>query len=139
MNFINVVTSAKIPTRASENAAGYDLASAEPAILAPGERKLIKTGVHVQLPTGYYGKIEARSGNAVKHGIITGAGVIDADYTGEIGVLLFNAGTEQFYIKTGDRIAQMIVHQHWSGEFQQVDTLNDTARGDNGFGSTGRG
>ena len=130
---------ATVPRRASEGAAGYDLASAEITQLAPGERRLVSTGLAIKVPPGLYGRVAPRSGLAVKHGIQVGAGVIDADYRGEVKVLLFNQSQEAFKIETGDRIAQLILERHETPAIAVVDELSggDTERGEGGFGSTG--
>ena len=129
---------AKLPRRASAGAAGYDLTSTESVTIYPGMRGLVSTGVSVKLPLGVYGRIAPRSGLAVKNGIQVGAGVIDADYRGEIKVLLFNhSGEEPFEVAPGDRIAQLICERCELPEVIQVDELDETERGDGKFGSTG--
>ena len=130
---------ATVPRRASEGAAGYDLASAEITQIAPGERRLVSTGLSIKVPPGLYGRIAPRSGLAVKHGIQVGAGVVDADYRGEVKVLLFNQSQEPFNIETGDRIAQLILERHETPAVLEVTELSggDTGRGAGGFGSTG--
>jgi dUTP pyrophosphatase len=97
-----------VPTRASPGSVGYDLYSTETMSIGAHERGIVSTGIATTIPMGVYGRIAPRSGLAVKHGIQTGAGVIDPDYTGELKVILFNHGTEKFDIKQGDRIAQLI-------------------------------
>jgi len=116
-----------------------DLESA--VLLGPMERKLIPTGLHIELPEGYEAQIRPRSGLAYKHGIsiVNSPGTIDADYRGEIKVLLINLSTEPFEIGSGDRIAQMIVSKHEKVQWQQVEILNDTTRGAGGYGHTGVG
>ncbi|CAO1639406.1 unnamed protein product [Sympodiomycopsis kandeliae] len=129
---------AQLPTRGSELAAGYDLYSAESVILpGNGGRKVIATGIRICVPFGTYGRVAPRSGLAVKHGIDTGAGVIDADYTGLVGVVLFNHGENDFSINAGDRIAQLILEQILNPPVTQVESLSATNRGDGGFGHTG--
>jgi dUTP pyrophosphatase len=125
------------PRKGSPMAAGYDVTSAEDITIATGERAAISTGLRVALPAGWYGKIEGRSGLAFNKGIFCFGGVIDADYRGEIKVLLTNTEKEPFHIKAGDRIAQMIIHQHWNGIFEKRDELSPTARNTSGFGSSG--
>lgn len=130
---------AKLPRRASAGAAGYDLTSIEHVTIFPGTRGLVSTGVSVKLPPGVYGRIAPRSGLAVKNGIQIGAGVIDADYRGEIKVLLFNHSSDHtFDVALGDRIAQLICERCELPEVTQVDELDETERGDGKFGSTGR-
>lgn len=124
-------------------AAGADLRAAlpetEPMVLAPGARALIPTGFAIALPAGYEAQIRPRSGLAYKHGItcLNTPGTIDADYRGEVKVLLINHGTDAFTINRGERIAQMVIAPITQPDFVQVDTLDDTARGAGGFGSTG--
>lgn len=128
------------PTYAREGDAGADLRSAEDLIfIFPGERQLVKTGVSVALPDGYVALIHPRSGLALKHGVtvLNTPGTIDSGYRGEIAVLLYNAGTEAFTVDRGDRIAQMVIQKFETAEFEVVDALTDTDRGDGGFGSTG--
>jgi dUTP pyrophosphatase len=105
--------------------------------LQPGERRLFKTGVSIELPPGTWAKIEPRSGLALKHGIIVMGGVIDSDYRGDIGVVLVNAGAATFSVKHGDRIAQLVIQPYVAGVFQAAEKLEGTERGEGGFGSTG--
>jgi dUTP pyrophosphatase len=129
---------AVMPTRGSPLAAGFDLSSAEDAIVsANGGRVLVKTDLSIVCPEGTYGRIAPRSGLAYKHGIDVGAGVVDADYRGPVGVILFNFGKEDFVIHRGDRIAQLILEQVCMAEAVEVEELNETVRGGSGFGSTG--
>ncbi|CBQ73304.1 probable dUTP pyrophosphatase [Sporisorium reilianum SRZ2] len=128
---------AKLPTRGSALAAGYDLYAAEKVVLPRGGRKVVQTGICLAIPTGHYGRVAPRSGLASKHGIDTGAGVIDEDYRGLLGVLLFNFGDADFTINEGDRIAQLIIEKISTPEVQEVDSLDETLRGAGGFGSTG--
>jgi dUTP pyrophosphatase len=125
------------------HAAGMDMRAdlEAPVTLKPLERKLIPTGLHIELPEGYEAQIRPRSGLAYKHGIsiVNSPGTIDADYRGEIKVLLVNLSTENFEINTGDRIAQMVVARHEQVQWQEVDTLNETTRGVGGYGHTGVG
>ena len=121
----------------SEFSAGLDLRAAHETWVNPGERALIKTGVSVAIPQNFFGSIRPRSGLAVKKGIDVLAGVIDCDYRGEIGVVLINFGSEVFYVKPGDRIAQMIIQPYLVVNTVQVDSLDETSRGLGGFGSTG--
>lgn len=134
---INYNGTCSIPTKGSPMAAGYDISSTIDISIPAGKRTTVCTGLHVSIPAGWYGKIEGRSGLAFKHGIFCFGGVIDSDYRGEIKVLLANTDEEPFHIKKGDRIAQMIIHPHWRGNFQKVTQLSPTARGEAGFGSSG--
>jgi dUTP pyrophosphatase len=137
MEVLRLCTHAKIPTRGSAGAAGYDLSSTENVCLYPGSRALISTGIAVKLPQGVYGRVAPRSGLAVKHGIHVGAGVVDSDYRGEIKVLLFNHSDTQFQVNIGDRIAQLICEKYEAPEVTIVTSLDETSRGEGGFGSTG--
>jgi len=128
---------ATLPAQATSLAAGADLSCVEAFTLAPGERKLVPTGLAVEIPPGFYGRVAPRSGLAVKHGIDTLAGVIDADYRGELRVLLINLGSAIASFQAGDRIAQLIVEQAAACDYMWAENLADTERGDGGFGSTG--
>jgi len=131
-----------LPRYASEDAAGLDLLAAieSPIELAPGARKLIPTGISIALPQGYEAQIRPRSGLALKHGIglLNSPGTIDADYRGEIGVILINHGEAPFAVTRGDRIAQLVVAHVTRLAWVEADTLPDSARGKSGFGSTGK-
>lgn len=130
-----------LPAYMSPEAAGMDLraAVAEPLTLAPGERALVPTGIRVAIPPGYEGQVRPRSGLAVRHGIslLNAPGTIDADYRGEIRVILANLGQEAFTIARGDRIAQMVIAPVVRAELEPTDSLDETARGGGGFGHTG--
>ena len=128
---------AKIPCRKSDGAAGYDLQGIEDMRIPSGERRLISTGLSMKIPEGLYGHIAPRSGLALKKGLSVGAGVIDSDYRGDIGVLLFNQGSEDVNIQIGDRIAQIIFEKIAVPEVEEVTELPQTRRGSKGFGSTG--
>lgn len=131
------------PRYESTLAAGADLRAAvlddSPIILVPGARVLVPTGFAMALPAGYEAQIRPRSGLAYKHGVtcLNTPGTIDADYRGEVKVLLINHGTEAFTIRRGDRIAQMVIAPITQGTFERVDVLSETKRGAGGFGSTG--
>jgi len=131
-----------LPKYETVDSAGMDLrANIEaPIILKPMERMLIPTGLYIELPSGFEAQVRPRSGLAIKHGItvLNTPGTIDADYRGEVKVILINLSQEDFEIKNGDRIAQMVVAQHEKVEWQLVDTLSDTERGAGGFNSTGK-
>ncbi|PWN18654.1 dUTP diphosphatase [Microstroma glucosiphilum] len=127
-----------LPTRGSALAAGYDLYSSETLTLpARGGRKVVQTGIRIKVPQGTYGRVAPRSGLAVKHGIDVGAGVVDEDYRGLLGVLLFNFGEEDFTINQGDRIAQLVLEKIATPAVVQVESLEATERGEGGFGHTG--
>jgi dUTP pyrophosphatase len=131
------------PSYRSRQAAGLDLAAAigegMPLVLAPGERALVPTGFALELPPGLEAQIRPRSGLAYRHGVtvLNSPGTIDADYRGEISVLLINLGTEPFSIARGDRIAQLVISQVTAVTLEQAGTLNSTDRSAGGFGSTG--
>jgi dUTP pyrophosphatase len=131
-----------LPRAESEGAAGVDLRAAvdAPVRLSPGERRLIPTGLRIALPAGYEAQIRPRSGLALRHGILipNSPGTIDADYRGEIQVLLMNAGSEPFEVARGDRIAQLVVAAFVRPRWVEVDVLDGTDRGEGGFGHTGR-
>jgi dUTP pyrophosphatase len=129
---------AVLPEYGSLGAAGADLRAAEARTLAPGERAAIATGVRVALPPGHVGLVWPRSGLALRHGVDTLAGVIDADYRGELRVVLVNHGQEAVAIQSGDRIAQLLIQPVLRAEFAAVTELATTTRGADGFGSTGR-
>ncbi len=130
-----------LPGYATEQSAGMDLlAAVETAVvLAPGERRLIPSGFAIALPAGTAAQVRPRSGLALKYGItvLNAPGTIDADYRGEVGVILINLGQEPFTINRGDRIAQLVIAAHAQARWQVVETLDDSARGAGGFGSTG--
>ena len=117
---------AKVPYRASTSAAGYDIYSAENALIAPGQYKLIHTDISMEIPNNHYGQIKSRSGLSLKHGINVQAGTIDSDYRGEIGVILLNNSKEDFKVLRGDRIAQMVILELPPMTLQVVDELSST-------------
>lgn len=127
---------ATLPKRQTAGSAGYDLATNETFELAPGERRVVKTGLSIAVPDGTYGRIAPRSGLAARYGIQTLAGVVDADYRGELGVVLINHGTEPFHATKGDRIAQLVIERISTPFVTLVEDLDDTRRGAGGFGST---
>ncbi len=131
-----------LPATASALAAGCDLAAAIEGelLLAPGQRELVPTGFAIALPEGYEAQVRPRSGLALRHGIVlpNAPGTIDADYRGEVQVILMNLGDEPFRIQRGDRIAQLVVAPVASISWDEVDSLDETARGAGGFGHTGR-
>lgn len=138
MNIKKLNSNAKIPTRANPNDAGADLYSIESVIIPPLSRAIVKTGIVLEIPESYYGRIAPRSGLAAKSGIDVLAGVIDSSYRGEIGVVLFNSdSSNSFIVNTGDRIAQLIIENHYNPVFVEVPDLTETNRGEGGFGSSG--
>lgn len=132
-----LVDHAVIPSRQSAGSAGYDLASAEDTVVPPKGKKLIDTGLSIAVEKLCYGRIAPRSGLAKDYFIDVGAGVIDSDYRGPVKVLLYNFSDEDFTVKRGDRIAQLIIEKIEHPTIMEVDALDDTGRGDAGFGSTG--
>ena len=132
----------ELPRYATPQSAGMDLRANldEPVTLRPLERRLIPTGLRIALPVGYEAQIRPRSGLALKHGIslVNTPGTIDADYRGEIGVILINLGQEPFVVNDGERIAQMVIARHEQPKLIEVEVLDDTERGEGGFGHTGR-
>ncbi len=131
----------QLPAYATSQSAGMDLRANidTPVTLRPMERRIIPTGLYIALPPGYEAQVRPRSGLALKRGItvLNSPGTIDADYRGEIGVLLVNLSTEDFVITGGERIAQMVIARHEQGEFEVVAELDNTERGDGGYGHTG--
>ena len=130
-----------LPEYATEQSAGMDLRANidAPIILKPLERRLIPTGLYISLPIGYEAQVRPRSGLAIKKGVtvLNTPGTIDADYRGEICVILINMSQEDFIINDGERIAQMIISKHERAEWEEVDVLDETERGDGGFGHSG--
>ena len=131
-----------LPAYATEGSAGMDICAAlrTPLVLAPGERSAIPTGLSVQIPSGYEIQVRPRSGLALRHGItcVNSPGTIDSDYRGELRVILGNFGSEPHRIERGDRIAQLVLSPVVRARIILADALDDTSRGDGGFGSTGR-
>lgn len=132
-----------LPSRASSSAAGYDLRAAldEPLTLQPGARAAVPTGVALAIPEGWEGQVRPRSGLARRHGltVLNAPGTIDADYRGEVQVLLVHHGDEPVTLERGERIAQLVPARVAEVEFEEVEDLPDTERGSGGFGSTGKG
>lgn len=130
-----------LPKYQTEESAGVDIQAfiSEDILLKPLERTLVPTGLFLELPKGYEAQIRPRSGLALKHGIsvLNSPGTIDSDYRGEIKIILINLSQENFVIKSGERIAQMVIASHIQAEFLSVNVLNETQRGEGGFGSTG--
>jgi dUTP pyrophosphatase len=140
---IKTVNSGKqpLPVYATEQSAGMDLRAdiEEPVVLKPFSRALIPTGLHIQLPAGYEAQIRPRSGLALKHGItvLNTPGTVDADYRGDIGVILINMSAETFTVNPGERIAQMVISEYVQGTLVPVESLESSERGEDGFGHTG--
>ena len=130
-----------VPTYATAQSAGMDLRANidSPITLKPMERRLVPTGLYIALPEGYEAQVRPRSGLALKHGItvLNTPGTVDADYRGEIMVLLINFSTEAFVINAGERIAQMVIARHEQANFEEVEVLDETERGAGGYGHTG--
>ncbi|NNF77427.1 MAG: dUTP diphosphatase [Rhizobiales bacterium] len=135
-------TGLPLPSYESQAAAGMDLRAAvsDPVHLEPGARALVPTGLAIALPAGFEAQVRPRSGLALKKGVtcLNTPGTIDADYRGEVGVILINHGSETFKIERGDRIAQLVIAPVTQGTWVEVDSLDDTARGSGGFGSSGK-
>mgnify|MGYP003623479353 FL=1 len=129
-----------MPKYETSGAAGVDLAAAEDGVIHAGERRLVPTGIFMEIPQRYEGQVRPRSGLAIKHGItmLNSPGTIDSDYRGEICVILYNSSQEPFHYKKGDRIAQMVFAKVEQAEFEVVESLEGSARGSKGFGSTGK-
>jgi dUTP pyrophosphatase len=131
-----------LPQYQTPLSAGMDIRASlsEPVELKPLERKLIPTGLYIALPEGYEAQMRPRSGLAIKHGItlLNTPGTIDADYRGEIGIVLVNLSSEPFVVRDGERICQMVIASHVSAEWQPAEILDDTERGAGGFGHTGK-
>lgn len=129
---------AQLPVRSTSGAAGYDLFSTDNYVILPGRRVVVSTGLSIQVPDGTYGRIAPRSGLAVKHGLDVLAGVIDPDYIGEVKVVVHNTDIQTpFVVRPGYRIAQLILENFTIADVTEVDMLDDTERGEGGFGSTG--
>ena len=127
------------PVRAHDTDAGLDLRSRDEDFwLWPGQSHVFDTGVHIELPHGYYGKIESKSGLNVKHDIVSLGGVIDEGFTGSINIKLYNLGKEEYRFRKGDKVAQMVIMGYIAPTIEIVTELVDTDRGDSGFGSSGR-
>ena len=140
---IKIVNNSKhdCPEYATTASAGVDLRAelSESILLKPLERTLVKTGLKIQLPIGYEAQVRPRSGLALKKGVtvLNSPGTIDADYRGDIGVILINLSQEDFLIEDGERVAQMVITKHEQADWEEVDNLENTQRGEGGFGSTG--
>uniref|UniRef100_A0A3Q2SQU8 Deoxyuridine 5'-triphosphate nucleotidohydrolase n=1 Tax=Fundulus heteroclitus TaxID=8078 RepID=A0A3Q2SQU8_FUNHE len=138
LRFSKLSEHATTPTRGSAKAAGYDLYSAYDYSIMPMDKAIVKTDIQIAVPHGCYGRVAPRSGLAAKHFIDVGAGVVDEDYRGNVGVVLFNFGKETFEVKKGDRVAQLVCEKICYPDLVEEETLDETDRGAGGFGSTGR-
>ena len=131
----------KLPNYETLSSAGMDLRAyvSEPITLETMDRAIIKTGLFIELPVGYEAQVRPRSGLAAKKGVtvLNAPGTIDADYRGEVGIILINLSSESFTVENGERIAQMVIAKHERAEWQEVEVLSETSRGTGGFGSTG--
>eukprot|EP00063_Salmo_salar_P008028 XP_013982863.1 PREDICTED: deoxyuridine 5'-triphosphate nucleotidohydrolase, mitochondrial isoform X2 [Salmo salar] len=137
LKFSKLSENATAPTRGSAKAAGYDLFSAYDYSIGPMDKAIVKTDIQIAVPSGCYGRVAPRSGLAAKHFIDVGAGVVDEDYRGNVGVVLFNFSKETFEVKKGDRVAQLVCERICYPDLQELKTLDETERGAGGFGSTG--
>ncbi|XP_057306748.1 uncharacterized protein LOC130644963 [Hydractinia symbiolongicarpus] len=137
LKFKKLSENATTPIRGSQNAAGFDLCSAENKVIAANGHGIVKTDIAVMLPKGTYGRVAPRSGLAVKNFVDVGAGVVDYDYRGNVGVVLFNHLHKDFEVTKGMRVAQFIVEKICMPKLVQVEELTETERGENGYGSTG--
>jgi len=141
LEFTRLSDAARVPSRAHDGDAGYDLFAAEQASIGPGERASVGTGIAIAVPNGHAGLVLRRSGLAARHGVTlpNAPGLVDSGYRGELRVLLLNTDrSEPFEIAPGDRIAQLVIARVESPELREVASLEETARGAGGFGSTGR-
>jgi len=137
LKFKKLDSKASLPTRGSSSAAGLDIYCMEDITIGPGARYLAKTGLAVAIPEGYYGRLAPRSGLAMKQGLDVLSGVIDSDYRGEIGCLLYNTGNDTIHLPAQNKICQLIIEKIGMPTAVWADDLTDTARGSGGFGSTG--
>ena len=137
LNFQRLDPRAVLPTRGSVHAAGLDLYSLEEVSISPKDRAVVPTGLAVAIPEGYYGRVAPRSGLAMKHGLDVLAGVIDADYRGEIRCILYNTSDETIHLPAQSKICQLIIEQIITPQAAWIDELDQTERGGGGFGSTG--
>ncbi|KOC66474.1 Deoxyuridine 5'-triphosphate nucleotidohydrolase [Habropoda laboriosa] len=137
LKFARITDKAFAPTKGSKFAAGFDLRSAYEYVVPACGKELVLTDLQIAVPEGTYGRVAPRSGLAWKNFINIGAGVIDADYRGNVGIVLYNHGNEDFKISAGDRVAQLICEKITYPDLQEVDNLDSTDRGEDGFGSTG--
>lgn len=134
-----LVEDAKLPTYASNGDSGADLYSIENRVLRPGERALIRTGIAIALPEGHEAQVRSKSGIALKNGVmcLNSPGTVDESYRGEVGVILYNSSCNDYEVKKGEKIAQMVIKPVYQSNFEVVEELDETTRGGKGFGSTG--
>lgn len=127
------------PSYQTPGSAGCDLYSTDEVTIHPGQRAVIGTGLHLEIPQGFEGQVRSRSGLSAKHGVfvLNSPGTIDSDYRGEVRVILYNSGDHPFFVKKGDRIAQLVFSQIYQAIFQKSELISGTSRGSGGFGSTG--
>ena len=137
LRYVKLGPCAKSPSRGSPAAAGLDLYAAEAVSIPSFGRACVKTDIAVEVPPGYYGRIAARSGLALSRGLVVGGGVVDSDFRGNVGVILFNLGEQAFDVAVGDRVAQLIVEKIAVLQPLSVASLDPSSRGASGFGSTG--
>lgn len=139
VRFTKLTPSAMVPKYASDGASGLDLHADVGAVIAPGDRALVRTGIAIELPAGFEAQVRPRSGLALKYGItvLNSPGTVDADYRGDIGVILQNNGTDSFIVRQGDRIAQLVIAPVTRIELDEAESLSESDRGTEGFGSTG--
>jgi len=135
-----IMDDVKVPCYANPGDAGMDLYAAEACVLQPGERKLVSTGIKIALPQGYEAQVRPKSGLAIKYGIsiVNTPGTIDEGYRGVIGVIMINHGSEAFTVEKNNKIAQMVINKVENLEIEEVSELDETVRGEGGFGSTGK-
>ncbi|BFZ22117.1 hypothetical protein BsWGS_25155 [Bradybaena similaris] len=138
LQFTKLTSNATTPSKGSPLAAGYDLYSAHNYTVPAKGKEIVLTDIQIALPDGCYGRVAPRSGLAAKHFIDVGAGVIDQDYRGNVGVVMFNFSDTDFEVKKGDRIAQLICEKIYLPQLQELPALDNTERGSGGFGSTGK-
>ncbi|HRK21439.1 MAG TPA: dUTP diphosphatase [Fimbriimonadaceae bacterium] len=136
---ITLEPGAVAPEYKSDDASGMDLCAYEPVVLEPMQRKLVRTGIRIAIPAGYDGQVRPRSGLALKHGLtmVNTPGTIDADYRGEVGIIMINLGQDVVKLERGERIAQLVIAPVSRADVVVVAALDETVRGDGGFGSTG--
>lgn len=137
LKFAKLSDKAHVPVKGSALSAGFDLKSAYDYVIPPRGKQLVMTDLQIEVPEGTYGRVAPRSGLAWKNHIAIGGGVIDADYRGNLGIVMFNHGEQEFKVEAGDRVAQLICEQIVYPELQEEKNLSDTVRGTGGFGSTG--
>jgi dUTP pyrophosphatase len=139
LKVVRLEKDARIPARSNPTDAGADLFSTEAVMIHPGERKTLCTGIAIEIPEGFYGRVAPRSGLAAKQGVDVLAGVVDSSYRGEIKVVLLNTDkSNTFHVEKGDRIAQLIIESHFNLPFLECESLGSSDRDQGGFGSTGK-